>query len=177
MRQLEEGAPIFIFATMATKVLGRRQFRPPIAERFLIQDNRQDPYGHTAGIQDLAFGNSVLYAMTGYNIFNGFQPRVYEFRFDPNTDSWECENQTTPINISSPASPSSDAFTVLPDGNLLINDFDGGDGCTVYREYYGVNPPSGYNLGDPVPESLGGLVIDLSQQKYISVGYGFLTAC
>jgi hypothetical protein len=36
------------------------------------------------------------------------------------------------LSIQSPASPDSDGFTVLPDGNFLIND---GDASPIYREF------------------------------------------
>jgi hypothetical protein len=105
----------------------------------------------TSGIQDLAFHNGKLYALTGYDA-----DPLEVFELDPITGSVI----TGPINIASPAQPDSDGFVVLTNGNFLIND---GDESTVYREYDGTT-------GNLVS---GGLVIDLS-----AFGFGYGTgAC
>ncbi len=93
-------------------------------------------------IQDLAFHGNVLYALTGYP---GQQLEV--FKLNPNTGAVI----GGAIPIGNPASSTSDGFTVLPNGNFFINDFDGFYGCTIYREYSSTT-------GNLVS---GGLVIDL----------------
>jgi uncharacterized repeat protein (TIGR01451 family)/fimbrial isopeptide formation D2 family protein len=78
--------------------------------------------GH--GIQDLDYANGILYAMTGYNAGLGAVPIVYSL------------NPCTGAVLSSvtllSASRNSDGFTVLPNGDFLIND---GDAQTTYRAY------------------------------------------
>lgn len=105
-----------------------------------------------AGIQDLSFHNNVLYALTGYP---DLQPRV--FKFNPTTGV----QIGLPISIGDPgpASSNSDGFTVLPNGNFLIND---GDKGPIYREYDGTT-------GAYVPPP-GGLEVDLT-----SFGFAFGT--
>jgi Bacterial Ig domain len=113
-------------------------------------------------IQDLAFHNGVLYALTGYE--SSEQPQV--FKINPNTGAF-----TGPIAIDNPATSDSDGFTVLPDvtiagrfigGNLLINE---GDQSPVYHEYDGTS-------GARVP---GGLLIDLGTFGFAQ-GRGVATA-
>jgi hypothetical protein len=82
----------------------------------------------TVGVQDLAFFDGVLYAMTGYPT-----SALEVFGLNPVTGAIV----SGPVSISAPAAPDSDGFTVLPDGNFLIN--QGDDICT-YDEY---NPTTG----------------------------------
>src|SRR5712671_5836558 len=55
------------------------------------------------GIQNLAFRNGVLYALTGYSVFT-----LQVFGLDPVTGTV----LSGPVSIASPAEPSSDGFTV-----------------------------------------------------------------
>jgi hypothetical protein len=80
------------------------------------------------GIADLAVSGGVLYALTGYPN----QP-LRVFGLNPATGSV----LIGPVNIAGPASPASDGFTVLPNGNFLINNDDAD--CT-YNQY---NPTTG----------------------------------
>jgi hypothetical protein len=82
----------------------------------------------TTGIQDLAFFNGVLYILTGYP---SDAPEV--FGLNP----FNGAVVIGPISISAPASSDSDGFSVLPNGNFLINE---GDGITMYDQY---NPTTG----------------------------------
>jgi hypothetical protein len=76
----------------------------------------------STGIQDLAYAGGYLYALTGYN-----QSPLQVWKLNPSTGSVI----GAAISISGPAS-GADGFTVLPDGNFLIND---GDTLCTYREY------------------------------------------
>jgi hypothetical protein len=76
----------------------------------------------STGIQDLAYAGGYLYALTGYN-----QSPLQVWKLNPSTGSVI----GGAISISGPASDA-DGFTVLPDGNFLIND---GDTLCTYREY------------------------------------------
>jgi hypothetical protein len=75
------------------------------------------------GIQDLAYSNGVLYALTGYP-----SGALEVFGLNPVTGAVV----SGPVSISSPAMSSSDGFTVLPNGNFLINE---GDPVNVYDQY------------------------------------------
>ena len=88
----------------------------------------------STGIQDLAYAGGYLYALTGYN-----QSPLQVWKLDPLTGSVI----GGPISISGPDS-GADGFTVLPDGNFLIND---GDGSCTYREY---KPSTGLATGTPL---------------------------
>jgi hypothetical protein len=77
----------------------------------------------TTGIQDLAYFNGVLYILTGYPFDS---PEV--FGLDP----FNGAVVIGPISISAPAAQDSDGFSVLPNGNFLINE---GDGSTMYDQY------------------------------------------
>ena len=86
-----------------------------------------------AGIQDLAFSGGVLYALTGYN----FLP-LEVFGLNPITGAVV----SGPVSVSPPGGggfpgTSADGFTVLPNGNFLINNAD--ESCT-YNQY---NPSTG----------------------------------
>lgn len=72
----------------------------------------------TAGVLDLAFSNGVLYAMTGSLI-----APLEVFGLNPLTGAVV----SGPVLISNAAGAdsSSSGFTVLPNGNFLINDTDG----------------------------------------------------
>jgi hypothetical protein len=82
----------------------------------------------TVGIQDLAYFNGVLYILTGYP-FDA--PQV--FGLNPSNGAVVIG----PISISAPGASDSDGFSVLPNGNFLINE---GDGSTNYDQY---NPTTG----------------------------------
>ena len=103
----------------------------------------------SVGIQDLAFYNGYLYALTGY----GTAP-LQVFKLDPTSGTVLAGpiNITTPVGDPYSVPGSSDGFAVLPSGNFLINDYDGNDGNPLYREYNGTS-------GALVP---GGLTVDLS---------------
>lgn len=97
-----------------------------------------------AGIQDLAFSRGSLYALTGYGYSHNIPLQV--FKLDPTTGTI----LAGPISIAGPASNRSNGFTVLPNGNFLINDAERIG--PIYREY------------DSVTGALvaGGLIIDLT---------------
>ena len=104
-----------------------------------------------AGIQALSFHGGYLYALTGYP---NQSPEVYKIA--PSSGAVQAAIPITGTN----AADDCDGFVVLPSGNFLINDRDGGGPpypATIYREYYG---PSGN--GTPGAEVPGGLKIDLS---------------
>jgi hypothetical protein len=123
-------------------------------------DNRvlTNPRPSGFGIQDLAFHNNQLYVLTGYA-----ENPLKVYQLDPvsgivigNPNGISITPAILdPVN-GSPGT--SDGFVVLPSGNFLINDFDGGEGCSVYREYNGTT-------GVLVT---GGLVIDLKTYGYNS---------
>jgi hypothetical protein len=100
------------------------------------------------GIQDLNFANGALYALTGY--FSAGPLQV--FKLDPTTGAV----LGGPVTITGPAGTSpfqSDGFTVLPNGNFLINY---GNGETHYREYSSV---TGALVGGGLDFVLGGRAI------------------
>jgi hypothetical protein len=76
----------------------------------------------TTGIQDLDFSGGFLYALTGYP-----SDPLQVFRFNFATGTWSDE-----IPIGLPAEPDADGFTVLPNGNFLINN---GDASCTYNQY------------------------------------------
>ena len=82
----------------------------------------------TVGVQDVAFANGVLYVLTGYP---SAAPEV--FGLDPVTGAV----LSGPVSIAAPAAVDSDGFTVLPNGNFLINS---GDGNCIYNQF---NPTTG----------------------------------
>jgi hypothetical protein len=92
----------------------------------------------TTGIQDLAFSNGNLYALTGYP--------------DGTLQAWELNPISGtviagPVAIGSPAAADADGFAVLPDGNFLIND---GDALCTYREYDSITgQPTGGSITVP----------------------------
>jgi uncharacterized repeat protein (TIGR01451 family) len=77
----------------------------------------------STGIQDLASSGGALYALTGYEA----NP-LEVFKLDPSSGAV----LAGPIGISGGASPSSDGFAVLPNGNFLINNTDGSCGYNQY---------------------------------------------
>ena len=107
----------------------------------------------TAGIAALSFHNATLYALAGYP-----DQQLQVFKLNPTTGAV----MGSPISIGSPASEDADGFTVLPNGNFLINDFDT---AVIYREYSSTT-------GTLVS---GGLVIDLSSFGFAK-GTGVATA-
>jgi hypothetical protein len=103
----------------------------------------------TTGIQDLAFSNGNLYALTGYP--NGTL-QVWELNPSSGTVI------AGPIGIGSPAAADADGFTVLPDGNFLIND---GDTSCTYREYDSTTgQPTGQSITVPGGTSCTGVETD-----------------
>ncbi len=132
-----------------------------------VNDTRtiQNTWRPGAGMQDLAFhydpatGKEELYVLTGYDI--SYQP-LEVFEIDPSTGQQVPGTSGITINATNgKPDNSADGFAVLPWGNFLINDTDGGYGTlqtpqTTYREYDGAS-------GNLVPR---GLFIDLS-------AYGF----
>jgi len=76
------------------------------------------------GVQDLAVSNGVLYALTGYP----FTAPPQVFGLNPLTGAV----LSGPVSIAGPANATSDGFTVLPNGNFLINNSD--LACT-YNQY------------------------------------------
>ncbi|HEV2320174.1 MAG TPA: hypothetical protein VGV18_10520 [Verrucomicrobiae bacterium] len=140
-------------------------------------DTRTDQNGYAAGIAALAFhydpgaGKNELCALTGYGLgenSDGSANHPNVFELDPNTGNVIAG----PVSIPTPEDPaepgdysSSDGFVILPNGDFLVNEYDGGDGCTIYREYYGFNPPQGATAGTVVS---GELVVNLA-----NVGPGF----
>ena len=82
----------------------------------------------TVGVQDVAFSNGVMYILTGYPTDT---PEV--FGLDPVTGAVV----SGPVAIAAPAATDSDGFTVLANGNFLINS---GDGSCTYNQF---NPTTG----------------------------------
>jgi hypothetical protein len=82
----------------------------------------------TTGVQDIAFSNGVMYVLTGY-----LNLPLQVFGLNPLTGAVV----SGPVSISAPAMPDSDGFTVLPNGNFLINE---GDDTNAYDQY---NPTTG----------------------------------
>ncbi len=81
------------------------------------------------GIAVLAFSNGVLYALTGYiNSGQGRTPEPQVFGLSPITG----QVVSGPVTIAEPAQSHADGFTVLPNGNFLINN---GDGACTYNQY------------------------------------------
>lgn len=104
--------------------------------------------GANGGIAGLAFFNGALYAMSGYGS-GGVSPQVW--KLDPDTG----DVLVGPITITGPASDA-DGFTVLPDGNFLIDDDDG------VNEFNGFNPPMYREYNSTTGELVAnGLTIDL----------------
>jgi hypothetical protein len=82
----------------------------------------------TVGIQDIAIFKGALYVMTGYPL-----SPLQVFELNAQTGAVIAG----PISISAPAAEDSDGFTVLENGNFLINS---GDGDCNYNQY---NPTTG----------------------------------
>ncbi len=95
------------------------------------------------GIQDLDYSGGVLYALTGY--FAG-APVVY--RLDPGDG-----HVFNSVAIQNHPDTAADGFTVLPNGDFLIND---GDASAVYREYNSVTgAPTGLVITIPGGDATG----------------------
>jgi hypothetical protein len=86
------------------------------------------------GVQDLAFSNGVLYVLTGYP-----SAALEVFGLNPLTGAVV----SGPVSIAAPAASDSDGFTVLPNGNFLINE---GDDVNAYDQY---NPTTGALISGP----------------------------
>ena len=103
----------------------------------------------TKGIQDLAFSNGNLYALTGYP--------------DGTLQAWELNPISGtviagPVAIGSPAAADADGFIVLPGGNFLIND---GDTSCTYREYDSTTgQPTGQSIAVPGGSTCTGVDTD-----------------
>jgi hypothetical protein len=120
-----------------------------------------------AAIQDLSFhydaarGKTELYVLAGYDTQ---QPKVFEVDPDSPDGTVTIVGPVGGIAISGSIGGETvpefgcDGFTVLPSGNFLINDGDGADGITTYREYKGDTGQS--DAGQLVPD---GLTIDLNK--------------
>jgi hypothetical protein len=80
----------------------------------------------TRGIQDLTYAGGALYALTGYGPSDAKGP-LQVWKLDPTSGA----PIGAAITITGP-DPDADGFTILPDGNFLIND---GDGSCTYAEY------------------------------------------
>ena len=103
------------------------------------------------GIADLAFHENVLYVLTGYR-----ESPLQVFALDPATGAVIGDPMGVSIQtVQGRPAPDADGFTVLPNGNFLINDKDGVDCACPYREYNAttgrlIPPPQGLeiNLGN-----------------------------
>ncbi|MDE3066085.1 MAG: hypothetical protein KGJ60_00895 [Verrucomicrobiota bacterium] len=91
-----------------------------------------------------------LYAMTGYWVQ---QPEVFEIEIDPSDLNYG-KVIRGPISIDPPASDGSDGFTVLPNGDFLINE---GEASPVYDEYDGTTGARIYIAPDGPLVDLGSL--------------------
>jgi hypothetical protein len=99
------------------------------------------------GIQDLAYSQGYLFALTGYSDQDTGIPTVY--KLDPSTG--------TVVNsvVIQGADGNSDGFTVLPDGNFFINC---GDACNTYSEYSSVTGlPTGLTFTIPLSNTSTGV--------------------
>jgi hypothetical protein len=145
-------------------------------------DQRIDSTPTSAGIAALAIhydpvkGKNELYALTGYGLAYPYRSFVYEL--DPANGNVIAGPVTipTPIDPQNGLYSTSDGFTVLPNGDFLINDYDGADGAKVYREYYGFNAP--VNLqGTLVPSGLHIDVSSFSSHVGFNIGGGVGVTC
>ena len=101
----------------------------------------------SVGIQDLDYANGALYALTGY-----YTGSLQVWKLDPATGAV----LGGPIAINS--DPSSDGFTVLPNGNFLINSTD--ESCS-YSEYDSTTgAPTGFSLSVPGAAQCTGVATD-----------------
>jgi hypothetical protein len=113
----------------------------------------------THGIQDLAYSGGALYALTGYSVPPS--GTLLAWKLNPTTGAV----LGGPIHINTPGTSNADGFTVLPNGNFLIND---GDLSTTYREYNSTtgNPTGlsfvlpGGPIGTPALQSSTGVDTD-----------------
>ena len=108
----------------------------------------QNTWRPNAGIQDLAVHANVLYVLTGYPD----QAPLKVFALDPASGAVIGNPMGVTIQtIQGRPTPDADGFTVLPNGNFLINDIDGFYPPPVYREYNGmtgqlIQPPQGLEI-------------------------------
>jgi hypothetical protein len=100
------------------------------------------------GIQDIDYSNGALYVMTGYS--NGL-PIVYALS---QTDG----HVISSVSIQSHPGTGADGFTVLPNGDFLIND---NDAVATYRGY------------DPTTGNPTGLVITLPALGGLATGVDY----
>jgi hypothetical protein len=84
-----------------------------------------------AGIRDLDVANGVVYVLTGFP-----SASVQVFGLDPLTGLVV----SGPVTISGPVDVNSDGFTVLPNGNFLINSAYFAPGSCTYNQF---NPSTG----------------------------------
>ncbi len=94
------------------------------------------------GIVDLAAANGELYAMTGYNL----GPEVVQATDGNGTN---IGGPITLTNTNGSNLASSDGFTVLPNGNFLINT---GDAINSYNQY---NPLTGAEIAGTTIQAIG----------------------
>ena len=90
----------------------------------------------SVGIQDLDYAGGALYALTGYP-----SGSLQVWKLDPATGAV----LAGPIPISS--DPSADGFTVLPNGNFLINTSD--ESCSYVEYDSATGTPTGFSLSVP----------------------------
>ena len=129
-----------------------------------------------AGMQDLAFHNGVLYVLTGYRVdlYSDPDPSLQVYRIDPADGGFIDDGNPNPVTIdryNGHPSLTSDGFTVLPNGNFLINDFDGASGTPTYREYWATTD-SGPNGHDAGQEKSGGLEVNLNNYGFYNGARG-----
>jgi lysophospholipase L1-like esterase len=115
----------------------------------------------SVGIQDLDYANGALYALTGYPAGS-----LQAWKLDPTTGAV----LAGPIAISS--DPDADGFTVLPDGNFLINS---GDASCAYAEYNSATgTPTGSSITVPGAATCTGVATDGSS-LYFQTGFSGFT--
>ncbi len=101
----------------------------------------------SVGIQDLDYAKGALYALTGYP-----SGSLQVWKLDPTTGAV----LAGPIAINS--DPGADGFTVLPNGNFLIN---AGDASCSYAEYDSTTgTPTGFSLSVPGASQCTGVATD-----------------
>ncbi len=120
------------------------------------------------GIQDLVFYNNMLYVLTGQ-----YNSPLEVFELNPTTGTIVIG----PIPIASPASPGSDGFAVLPDGNFLINNDDGSPEYHEYDAITGSLVSSGFAINIFYSFGINGGAMGVAlapdgQSLYFALAYG-----
>src|SRR5439155_12869288 len=111
-------------------------------------DIRTLPNPSSSGVQDLAFAGGALYALTGYP-----SGPLQVWKLDPNTGAV----LAGPVPIGG-SDPDADGFTVLPDGNFLINLSDAS--CTYNQYDPTTGTATGVTLTVPSATSCTGVATD-----------------